>query len=166
MLKRRNLILPDLLGRLTDDHIQVKIEGSYAKYKSLKEYKEVVLRDLLWLLNTNVTIDENELLDFEHAQNSTLAFGLRSLAGKTINDTNKRIVTQEIKNAILKFEKRIDPRTLEVEMAQDSVDTSSANHKIKIKISGQLLPLQMAEKIYLKTEIDIETGKFEMINER
>ena len=163
-MKQKNIILPNLIGKLTDDFSHSG-EDNYFEYKTLKEYKEIVLRDLMWLLNTNVTIDEFELGEFEQVKNSTLVYGLKSLAGKTINDTNKRLVTLEIKNAILKFEKRIDPRSLEVEMAQDSVDTASGNHKIKIKIAGQLLPLQMSEKIFLKTEIDIETGKFELVRE-
>ncbi|HJO94744.1 MAG TPA: GPW/gp25 family protein [Victivallales bacterium] len=167
MIKRQNRILPDLIGRLTDDHTAAKSESCSEWDTSVKAYKAVVLRDLIWLLNTNVTFTEDELEGFEYVKNSTLAFGMNSLAGMTYNDNNRRIIVQEIRNTISKFERRIDSATLKVDMTQDSGDTSgfAANHKIKIRISGALLPLQMAEKIYLKTEIDVETGKFELVNE-
>lgn len=167
MDKIKKRVLPDLVGKLVDDAAGELSDFSYDYDTSIEKYKKIVLDDLMHLLNTNITVDDYELEEFPNVKNSVLAYGMRSIAGLTINDRNKRVIADEIKFAISRFERRIDPSSINVEVVQDSdAGAGLAGHKLKIKISGELLPLQMAEKIMLKTEIDIETGNFELITEK
>ena len=45
----------------------------------------------------------------------------------------------------------------------DGTVECTASHKIKISIAGALKPLHKKEKIFVKTEIDLETGRFELV---
>jgi predicted component of type VI protein secretion system len=90
---------------------------------------------------------------------------MKSLAGLTISDSNKQNIVEAIRKAILNFEPRIYSGSLKVGLmksADGNVECTTA-HKIKISISGALRPLQKKERIFVKTEIDLETGRFELV---
>ena len=160
-----NNILPNLFDKLTDDDPGRIMEPLQDREASIERYRNIVMRDLISLLNSSVTIEEPNLYELGYLKESTLTYGMKSFAGMTFSDSSKQIIIDEIKKAILKFERRIYSESLEVELmknAEGSVECT-ASHKIKINITGVLSPLQKKERIFIKTEIDLETGRFELV---
>ena len=192
-----NRILPNLFDKLTDDDPGRIMEPLQDREASIEKYKNIVMRDLISLLNSSVTIEESDLeipksighviqhdlsasrdnmsdigedekrryQNLGYAKKSTLTYGMKSFAGMTFSDSNKQTIIEEIKRAILKFERRIYKESLEVELMKDTEGQveCTANHKVKISITGVLRPLQKKERIFIKTEIDLETGRFELV---
>ena len=196
MLNMQNRILPNLIDKLTDNAPGERLEPLKNREVSIEKYQDIVLRDLIGLLNSSVTLREDDLeipkgidaftdhvagagqsgkirsrgtdclkCNLEYVKKSTLAYGMRSFAGMSLSNSSVEIILDEIKQAILKFEGRIDPNSLKVNLtknADGSVECTT-NHKLKISITGILRPLQKAETILITTEIDLETGKFELV---
>ena len=160
-----NRILPNLFDKLTDAAVGTFLEPLQDREASIEKYKDIVLRDLVALLNSSVTIGEAGFENLGSLKKSTMTYGMKSLAGMTFSNSNKQDILEEIKKAILKFETRIYPESLEVELMKDSNGSveCTTGHKIKITIAGALKPLQKKEKIFVKTEIDLETGRFELV---
>ena len=163
-----NKILPNLFDKLMDDDPGKTIEPLQDRDASIEKYKKTVMRDLISLLNSSTTVEALDLEDLEdlgYAKKSTLTYGMKSFAGMAFSDSNKQTIINEIKRAILKFERRVYPESLEVELMKDSDGNleCTASHKIKISITGVLRPLQKKERIFIKTEIDLETGRFELV---
>ena len=160
-----NRILPNLFDKLTDDDPGRIMEPLQDREASIEKYKNIVMRDLINLLNSSITIEESGLNELGYARNSTLTYGMKSFAGMTFSDSNKQNIIEEIKKSILKFERRIYTESLEVELMKDTEGQveCTANHKVKISITGVLRPLQKKERIFIKTEIDLETGRFELV---
>ena len=160
-----NRILPNLFDKLTDAAPTKIMEPLQDREASIEKYKVIVLRDLIALLNSSVTIEETGFDELGYLKKSTLTYGMKSLAGMTFSDSNKQDILEEIKKAILKFESRIYSKSLKVELmrnADGSIECTTG-HKININIAGILKPLQKKEKIFVKTEIDLETGRFELV---
>ncbi len=160
-----NKILPNLIDKLTDEAPSIKLEYLQDRQVSIEKYKQIVLRDLIALLNSTVTVEEIDLNKLQYVKKSTMTYGMKSLVGMTFSDLNKQDIIEEIKRAILKFERRIHPESLKIELMKNSNGSIeyTTNHKIKISITGTLRPLQQKEKIFVKTEIDLETGRFELV---
>ena len=160
-----NRILPNLLDKLMDDDPDRILEPLQDREVSIGRYKNIVMRDLISLLNSSITVEELGLQELRYAKKSTLTYGMKSFAGMTFSDSNKQTIIEEIKKSILKFERRIYPESLEVELVKnvDGEVECTASHKVKIGITGVLRPLQKKERISIKTEIDLETGRFELV---
>ena len=157
--------MPNLFDKLMDDDPGKILEPLQDREASIERYRNIVMRDLITLLNSSVTINESGLGELRYARKSTLTYGMQSFAGMTFSDSNKQNIIDEIKRSILKFERRIYTKSLEVELMKDAEGQveCTASHKIKISIAGVLRPLQKKERIFIKTEIDLETGRFELV---
>jgi type VI secretion system protein ImpF len=74
-----------------------------------------VARDLDALLNTVAIESTIDLEKAEYARKSILNFGLPDIANRTIDEVRVRKVPEEIRTAILNFEPRLAPASLQVE---------------------------------------------------
>ncbi len=152
---------PCLLDRLTDEQPDVQVEGRNQRVISLSRFKEGVLRDLSWLLNTQRHREEEELDQYSQVYRSVLNYGMRDLAGIFSEGGDLRQIEREISETILFFEPRIIRRTLQVKILQESELESQRNpHRIFFQISADLWAQPMPEKFYAKTVVDLETGQF------
>ena len=73
---------PSLLDRLTDSDPGDQKERREDRVIDLRQLREIIQRDLSWLLNTS---DNSDLIDedrYPHAANSVLNFGVREVAGE------------------------------------------------------------------------------------
>lgn len=152
-----NLVLPCLLDRLTDRYPKAKREGGQYTLIGTKQYKESILRDLSFLLNSYARIQDYELEGSGYPERSVLAYGVESLSGVFVSDEKGEELEKNIKESILQFEPRIDGGSLEVKLLGKSDTNDGA--VIELLISGNLLPLSVNESLYIKTAIDPESGK-------
>lgn len=147
---------PCLLDRLTDDAPHSAVESRTQRVVSLQRYKEGVLRDLRWLLNTASHLPEEGLSEFPEAQRSVLNFGSRQLSGLMSESLNLADLERQLAEAIHLFEPRIIRQSLSVKIVKQP--DQNHPHLISFEIRGHLWARPMPEQLYIKTEIDLETG--------
>jgi len=145
---------PCLLDRLTDDDPQNTQEGRSQRVISLSRYKRGVLRVLEWLLNASAHLPGEggtgwRLEDFPEAERSVINFGTRQLSGLFAPDMHE--LERHLADALQLFEPRILSQSVTVHAAMD-------RNVIDIEIRGELWANPIPEQLYVKTNIDLETG--------
>lgn len=126
---------------------------------SMRQYRAGVLRDLQDLLNSRARPFGDEIYDYDEASKSVLNFGLRDLCGTTSSDTRVAEIEKEVKEAVLKYEPRILRKSLSVRIAPSS--GVAKNRSISIEIEGELWAEPMSDHLFIKTEVDVETGYYD-----
>jgi type VI secretion system protein ImpF len=163
MAKFNNQILPSLFDRLTDNEPRKSKEILEDQLISLTKYRQSILRDLLYLLNTyNLQANSFDLDLPENVANSTLNFGIPPYSGTNVSDMQWQEFENQIKQAILRFEPRIDKTTLHVTLIRLQ-ELSLLNNQMVIEIQGNLLLNPYPQEFLLRTCMDIETGMFNLL---
>ena len=155
-LKER--LQPSLLDRLTDIHPEKSKESTAQQSMSQKEFKDAVIRDLGWLLNS-VSLDVCvDLEAYPEVARSVLNFGLPDISGHTTSTIDVRSVENSVKRAIRQFEPRIIRNSLRVKVHSNPSDMShnSLVFEIQGAVFGQPSPFQ----IVLRSELNLECGEF------
>jgi type VI secretion system protein ImpF len=120
--------------------------------------REAVLRDLSWLLNTAQRIGPDEQDDAPGVYTSVLNYGVPDLTGITAGGLDIVTLEKTIMRAIRAFEPRIMPGSLRITASVNS-DEMSGNALV-FEVRGDLWAQPVPEPLYLKTEVDLETGQF------
>lgn len=149
---------PALLDRLTDDAPDKRVEPREARVLSKRRLRESVLRDLAWLLNATQVEASGSLAGAPHVRRSVVNFGLPPLSGKTASSLDVMELTRAIRDAILTFEPRILPTSLEI---RTLADPGSLDHHnvLGVEIRGQLWAQPVPLEFLVRTDFDLETGK-------
>jgi type VI secretion system protein ImpF len=150
-------IQPCLLDRLTDENPEAVKESRNERFISVKRYREGVLRDLIWLLNAKAHTDQDGLDEFPEAARSVLNFGTRDLCGLISSSLDLRTLELEIAEAMRRLEPRINPGSLAVTAVSGSQKFANG---IAVEIRGDLWAYPAPEQLYIRTEIDLDTGKY------
>ena len=148
---------PCLLDRLTDNAPDRTEESRNERVMSLQRYRQAVLRDLSWLLNTYANAELNGYDAFEEIQSSVLNFGVQNVAGMTASSLDIDAMKYELTDAIRRFEPRIIPTSISIVMSVDPEEMS--NRSLRFEIRGDLWAQPISESLFIKTELDLETGK-------
>ena len=175
------LIQPCLLDRLTDEEPGRKEESRRERVVSYKKYRDGVLRDLEWLLNTEgflrpesldyLRLDDEktarsltDLRDYPEAFNSVINFGLKQFWG--LGGREKDRLQEEFCEAIQRFEPRILPGSLKVELLNPNEQAGNRqnsdrleNKTITLLIAGELWANPLPEQLNVKTTVDLEIGQ-------
>lgn len=150
---------PSLLDRLTDHEPGARSEGRDARVIDVRRLRDIIRRDLSWLLNT---ADMGSALDaraFPHTARSVLNYGLPEVAGDYSTIERAERIRKTIRTAIERFEPRIDPRTLDVvERPSESRSGATILFDIVADMWAEPMPLEL----YLRSEIDVTTGHVEL----
>ena len=149
---------PALLDRLTDENPTVSTEPREDRVIDVRRLRQIVQRDLTWLLNTN----NNEVnLDTEAYPNVATAvtnYGIKDVAGQTSTADRAQEIRKIIRTAIQRFEPRIRPETLEVDFgSEDETDTRSM--LISFNIRGEMWAQPMPLELYLRSQVNVTTGE-------
>lgn len=151
---------PSLLDRLTDEAPEQREEARSRRVISLNRLRHLVRRDLAWLLNAGHMEPLVDLEPYPAVRESVLNYGIPDLSGTAVADLDREEIERIIKNALLTYEPRILARSLRVR-ADVSADRMNQN-AIVFEIEGQLWAQPMPTELFLKTEIDLETGQVEV----
>lgn len=145
---------PSLLDRLTDDEPSREQESREQRVLSVRKLRECVIRDMEWLLNTSNLGAEAEA--YPHVTHSVLNYGLRDFAGNTLSGADVADIERQLRQAILDFEPRILRHTLKVKVlvADDQMNRNAMTFTIEGQLWAQPVPMEL----FLKTEVDLETG--------
>jgi type VI secretion system protein ImpF len=148
---------PCLLDRLTDDEPQAALESRDKRVIGSQQFRRAVLRDLSWLLNTSSRMEDDEAAEFPEVARSVLNYGVPDMCGLTTSTVDPTRVERMVRQAIERYEPRILSRSLKVKAVADA-DEMSPN-AVSFKITGELWAQPMPEHLYVKTDVDLETGQ-------
>jgi type VI secretion system protein ImpF len=156
-LTNKERLQPSLLDRLTDDAREQKQESRDQRVLSMRTLRKAVLRDLGWLLNSTSLGCVQDLSAFPLTTRSVLNFGLRDLSGRTAAGLDPLELGRRIHQVIEAFEPRVLRGSLQVTpIAQHGVHASP--NQVAFDIQGELWGQPLPERLYLKTELDLEAG--------
>lgn len=157
-LTTQEKLQPALLDRLTDLRPEQILESREERVISDAGLRQAVLRDLHWLFNSTQLSEEIDEAVLPHVRSSVLNFGMPAMAGQSISTLDRFGLENVIKTAILSFESRILPHTLEVGLIT-SEDAQDHHNVLEFHITGELWAQPMPLELYLKTSLDLETGQ-------
>jgi type VI secretion system protein ImpF len=150
---------PALLDRLIDDEPDSRTESRERRVMSMRQLRAAVLRDLTWLLNTARKPVTDPINDLPHASTSVLNFGMPDLTGLTASSVAPEQMEAMVLETLARFEPRIVPGTLSARVVMEEAGTAGRGPSVvALEIRGELCPLPMPEALFLKTEVDLETG--------
>jgi type VI secretion system protein ImpF len=149
---------PSLLDRLTDDEPGRQQESRERRVLSMTRLRQVVLRDLEWLLNTARLGDRHGLAEYPYVATSVLNFGAPDLTGTAASGLDAEEIAALVRQAIIDFEPRILAHTVRVHalVSPDQMNRNTVAFEIEGELWAQPVPLQL----FLKTEVDLETGNY------
>lgn len=144
---------PSLLDRLTDDRREAQTESRDEWLIDMRRLRDIVLRDLSWLINTtNSSVD---LEDYPQAAKSTLNYGLDTISGVTVGAARAGALRSSMLRAIEIFEPRLKSGSLDLRLAEGEKDRSGVlTFEIRADLWAQPLPMEL----YLRTRVDMSTG--------
>ena len=154
---------PSLLDRLRDDEPKERQESRDRRVMSMRQLREAVLRDLSWLLNAGCHPLDDEIYQFPLVARSTVNYGMPDLTGRTASNVSPAKLEQMVLDAVAAFEPRIMRKTLGVKaVSLNASRQDNRGNTVGFEISGELCPLPMPEPLYLRTQLDLETGRCEV----
>lgn len=147
---------PSLLDRLTDHNPSQREESRTHRIISHKQWRQLILRDLGWLFNTGRLQTVCSLDAHEQVKSSVLNYGSPELTGVSIASLSKTELEQNIRQTIIQFEPRLIEQTLQVTVS--TTERESALNAVWFVIEGELWSHPIPVQLYLKTEVDLDTG--------
>lgn len=167
-LGAQDRLQPSLLDRLTDHEPASKVEALEARVLGRRQLRDAVLRDLSWLFNAVCEEpDPYSQADPERvamwreapqARDSVLNFGILPLSGQSISVLKFPLIEAQIRQSIVRFEPRIDPQTLEVQIAND-LSTGLRPTSLRLSIKGQMWNQPVPLELLLSADVDVDTGQ-------
>ena len=135
----------DTLGERRDDRMI-----------DIRRLRDIIRRDLSWLLNTNNAETMIDADRYPNAVNSVLNYGVREVAGDYSTLDRAMEMRKSIQRAIELFEPRIKPGTLDVVLrTEEKMAQTFVVFDIRADMWAQPLPLEL----YLRSEIDLTSGE-------
>ena len=133
--------------------------GAVAKLERFNEsaLRATVRRELNWLLNTT-RLESNENLEaYPEVKTSVLNYGVPDLTGRV--STMKAVHTraEEIRQAILTFEPRVDREKLVVEPSGGG--KANRDNAVSYMIRGDVTSAVKALPIEFVADVEVETGQ-------
>jgi type VI secretion system protein ImpF len=147
---------PSLLDRLTDDAPDTTQESNAAWIIDVSRLREIIQRDLHWLLNTTNYEPSVDLELYPQTASSILNFGITDVSGTSATLRRADELKQAIRLAIERFEPRLLPETLEVTShSSDGRRGGLLAFDIRAELWAEPVPLDL----YLRTQLDVTTGQ-------
>jgi type VI secretion system protein ImpF len=157
-LTPKELLQPSLLERLTDNRRDRELDTIEERVMSFRRYRESVVRDLEWLLNTSSLEPSEDLNDFPEARRSVINYGMPDLAGVWAVGKDGEALERKLRQVILDFEPRILPDSLKIRVAIKDEEMSA--NTMTFEIEGELWWQPLPERFFIKTTLDLDLGKF------
>ena len=157
----RDRLYPSLLDRLIDDEPGRATEARENRSATLQRLRENVLRDLNWLFNatqSSIDFDGDTLLS-----GSVINYGMPPLAGRPASQYDLGELARVLREVILRFEPRIIAHTLKVSA---DANKGGSHNVLGFRIEGQLWSQPIPLEIFMRTEIDLESGLTQVVERK
>lgn len=147
---------PSLLDRLTDAAPESTSERREERVIDVRRLREIVRRDLAWLLNTTNQEGEIDTVRYPNVAVSTVNYGIREVTGGISGARRAQQIQAAIRQSIARFEPRIAPDTIQVELREAETQGEMViNFDIRADMWAQPLPLEL----YMRSEVNLVTGE-------
>jgi type VI secretion system protein ImpF len=149
------------VARLEDDRGYFRIsqmETDGARVMTKTQFREAVLRDLSSLFNATQPMTAGEVATYPALGSSVLNYGVPPLTGQLASRLDVASLVDAIRQAIVRFEPRVLPETLEVR-ALESESVLDTHNVIEFEIHGHLWSQPLPIEILLRTKLDLEAGQ-------
>lgn len=156
------LLLPTLLDRLVDQAPREASETPEDYAVSPAHMREIVQRDLSWLLNATNLEDEIEREAMPLVAASVLNYGVPPFAGKYMAERNWQDIERIIRRAVLDFEPRLIPETLQVVPVGNRGGEESYN-VLLFEIHGLVHMQPYPMEFLVQSSLDLETSRLSFI---
>ena len=157
----RDRLYPSLLDRLVDEDPGRATEPRENRSATLQRLRENVLRDLNWLFNatqSSIDFDDDPLMI-----GSVINYGMPPLAGRPASLYDLGELARVLRDVILRFEPRIIAHTLKVSAERSRADSHNV---LGFRIEGQLWSQPIPLEIFMRTEIDLESGLTQVVESK
>ena len=152
----RDRLLPSIFDRLTDDEPAVSRPDGDRFSLDLREYRDAVFRDLDALLNTVTPMAPDDVAGLEAVKGSVLNYGMPALSGGAAMSIDPRALERRLREVIQRYEPRIVAETVKIQV---EISPGVMTHRaLTFRLDGLLWAQPMPEQIYVKTQLDLETG--------
>ena len=147
---------PSLLDRLTDEAPTEKQETRAHRAIDISRLREIIKRDLAWLLNTNSIESTFDTKTFPNVTRSVLNYGVREVAGEYSTSDRAEKIRKSILKAIELHEPRIILGSTVVELrTEESAGETQIAFDIHADMWAQPVPLEL----YLRSKVDVTSGE-------
>jgi type VI secretion system protein ImpF len=116
--------------------------------------RAVLLRELDWLLNTTNLQAIQDLSAVPEVATSTLNYGLGDLSGTLLTRAGVSARARDMREAVARFEPRIERRGLVVEPTPDGAGPNSIAYVVR----GDLVGSAAAAPFEIRTDVEVDTG--------
>jgi len=157
-LNPRDRLQPFLFDRLIDDQSDQSKESREKYVFSPRQLKVSLLRDLAWLLNTPCPREEDGIAEFPQVASSVVNFGIPDLTGVTATGLQGFALEKSVLRALQHFEPRLDKNSVSVKLV--TTEDGQTQRSVALEIRGQVQANPLPDTLYVKTEVDLETGQF------
>lgn len=147
---------PSLLDRLTDDAPGERKETRDSRVIDVVRLREIIQRDLSWLLNTH---NNGSMIDaklYPNVARSVLNFGLSEISGEYSSAERSELIRRSIERAIADFEPRIIAGSVDVSLRPNH-DSGEMTVSLDIRADMWAQPLPL--ELYLRSSVDVATGE-------
>lgn len=158
----RDRLQPSLLDRLTDFEPEATQESRDRRVLSMRALRQSVQRDLSWLLNSNGLESVQDLTGFPHVATSVINYGFPDIAGKTASSVDIAQLERLVRDVVRAFEPRILRDTVNVTAVQ-AEETTGRHNTVSFVIEGDLWAQPYPERLYFRTELDLEAGEIRVL---
>jgi type VI secretion system protein ImpF len=147
---------PSLLDRLTDNAPNERQETRAHRAIDISRLREIIKRDLSWLLNTNSIENMIDAKTYPNVVRSVLNYGVREVAGEYSTSGRAELIRKSIQRAIAVHEPRIIAGSTAVELrSEDSMGETQIAFDIHADMWAQPVPLEL----FLRSKVDVTTGE-------
>lgn len=150
---------PSLLDRLTDEAPEAVKETREARVIDIRRLREIISRDLTWLLNTSNLESTFDTKRHPNVARSVINYGIREVAGDFSTVRRAQDIQRAIRDAIERFEPRIAKGSARVELrATEQASETIIHFDIRAEMWAQPVP----QELYMRTELDLVTGELKL----
>lgn len=151
-------LLPTLFDRLRDDAPQRQTESANEYTVTRAQMREIIQRDLTYLLNTTNREDEIDRQRYPAAAASTINYGVPPVAGSYLSEHKWNDIVTIVRRAVLDFEPRLIPGSLDVKPLLKE-DAPQRYNTLVFEIKGliHMDPYPMA--FTAQSSLDLETSR-------
>lgn len=151
---------PTVVDRLIDFEPRTAADPALSTNESVRRYKDAVLRDLEWLLNTRrsiIPVPE----ECAELRESVFLYGLPDVSSMSgDSDVTRRDLLHEIEECIRIFEPRLTGvRVSPVE------ESEGARRQVRFVIEGLLRMEPNPERVLFDTVLELSSGKIQVAGE-
>jgi len=155
-------LMPTLFDRLRDDAPSQTREAASDYVVTPAQARDIIQRDLAFLLNTTNAEDLIDRLRFPEAAASSVNYGVPALAGGYLSERKWGDVERIIRRAITDYEPRLIPSTVQVTPLMK--DGASENYNVllfEIRAMIDLRPYPI--ELTVQSSVDLETNRMSFV---